>query len=145
MDICDFEEKYREQLRQIYLESRRRHFTWLDQSRFSDQDFDSDTESERIWVALNKDIPLGFVSVWMPESFVHHLYVHPDHTNQGIGGMLLQDCVQRVNNPLRLKCMKQNLAALAFYRSKGWAIESDGHNEQTDYYLMKWDKANVLT
>jgi len=111
MDICNFEEKYREQLRQIYLESRRRHFTWLDQSRFSDQDFDSDTESERIWV---------------------------------IGGMLLQHCMERVKKPLRLKCMKQNLGAMAFYKNKGWAIESDGHNEQTDYYLMRWGNASKL-
>ncbi|WP_455221022.1 GNAT family N-acetyltransferase [Kaarinaea lacus] len=142
MNIQDFEEKYRQALSEIYLESRQRYFTWLDQSKFRHSDFSSDTNDERIWVACLQDKPLGFISVWMPENFIHHLYVHPDHTNKGIGGALLEHCKQQVNKPLWLKCMKQNVAAMAFYKKRGWLIESDGQNEQTDYYLMKWDKVN---
>jgi GNAT superfamily N-acetyltransferase len=142
MNIRDFEEKHRQALSEIYLESRRRHFTWLDQSRFRLADFSSDTEDEKIWVACNRENPLGFISIWLPEKFIHHLYIDPDHTNKGIGGALLQHCMDQVDHPLRLKCMKQNVAAMAFYIKKGWVIESEGHNEQTDYYLMKWDEVN---
>lgn len=142
MKIYNFEEKYRQALSTIYLESRCKSFTWLDQSQFHLDDFSSDTEDEKIWVACFREKPLGFVSVWLPENFIHHLYVHPDHTNKGIGGALLQHCVERVKRPMRLKCMKQNVAATAFYKKKGWIIESDGQNEQADYYLMKWDNVN---
>ena len=142
MNIYDFREKHRQTLSEIYLESRRRHFTWLDQSKFRLADFSFDTEDEKIWVACEEEKPMGFISIWLPENFIHHLYVHPDHTNKGIGGALLQHCVEQVNQPMRLKCMKQNVEAMAFYKRKGWVIESDGHNELTDYYLMKWDRVN---
>lgn len=144
MKIYDFEEKHRKELSEIYLESRRRYFTWLDQTQFRWADFSSDTEDEKIWVACKQDKALGFISIWSPENFIHHLYVHPDHTNKGIGGALLQHCVEQVDQPMRLKCMKQNVTALAFYRKKGWVVESEGHNEQADYYLMRWDNVDEL-
>jgi len=141
MNIQDLEKNHLQALSDIYLRSRRKYFTWLDQSQFKLEDFSSDTEDERIWVAWEGTLPLGFISIWLPENFIHHLYVHPDHTNKGIGSALLQHCVEQLNQPMYLKCMKQNIEALAFYLKKGWVIETDGRNEQVDYYLMKWDRA----
>ncbi len=80
MEIKTFTDKYRNALRSIYLESRKSTFTWLETSTYQLLDFDQDTEAERIHVALEGDDVLGFISVWEPDNFIHHLYVlYPSH------------------------------------------------------------------
>ena len=62
---------------------------WLDSKQFCLADFDIDVEGEQIWVALCKGKPVGFISIWEPENFIHHLYISPEYTRKGIGARLL--------------------------------------------------------
>lgn len=71
-------------LRNIYLESRHARFHWAHPENMSLQDFDSDTVDEHIIVAENEDGQLlGFASLYLPDNFIHLLFIHPSF----IGGV----------------------------------------------------------
>ncbi|QJD86565.1 GNAT family N-acetyltransferase [Cohnella herbarum] len=127
-------------LREIYLKSRAQYFTWMDSSKLAPEDFDRDTEGELVLVATNGARIIGFVAVWIPDHFIHHLYVHPDYTGQQVGTKLLQTCYETfdASPPLTLKCIKENAKALRFYRSQGWHIKGDGVSSNGAYYLMEY-------
>ena len=88
MEITEFDPKHLEPLRQLYLESRAATFTWLDSQAYELSDFDRDTEGEEIWVAMESDEVVGFISIWSPDGFIHHLFVSPDYRNTGAGSRL---------------------------------------------------------
>lgn len=127
-------------LREIYLKSRAQYFTWMDSSKLAPDDFERDTEGELVLVATNGSSILGFVSVWVPDHFIHHLYVHPDHMGQQVGKKLLQTCYETFNTfpSLTLKCIKENAKALSFYRSQGWRRKGEGVSVNGPYYLMEY-------
>ena len=60
-------------LRTIFLKERQRTFTEQNTSEFKLEDFDKQTQGEYILSALIDDIPVGFISIWMPNNFIHHL------------------------------------------------------------------------
>lgn len=102
-------------------------------------DFFQETEGESLWVAEspNKEV-VGFVSVWLPESFVHHLYVEPSLQRHGIGRALLSHIhALGLPKPLTLKCLEANHPALAFYTKQGWKMTSRGLSEQGEFVLME--------
>lgn len=117
----------------LYLQSRIETFHWLDTKAYSLTDFDTDTLDEKIIVSFVDDEPAGFLSVWEPDSFIHHLYVHPRHVGKGIGKSLLNMAASLFDVALKLKCLKQNEHALAFYKSQGWAIRGEGEDENGVY------------
>lgn len=84
------------------------------------------TRDEEIHVAKCGGRIAGFVAVWRPESFIHHLYVDPHYQNRGIGKALLTLCEREYGRPLSLKCESANTRALAFYRRNGWVVEETG-------------------
>ncbi len=94
MDTRLFAESDRCALREIYLESRMQAFGWMDSSLFRLDDFDRDTEGEIIWVAHQATNPVGFISAWEPENFIHNLFVHPKVAGQGVGSALLNECLR---------------------------------------------------
>ena len=125
-------------LADLYLRARRAAFTWRDPGDFQLDDFTRDTEGELIHLAESEHgTILGFLSVWEPENFIHHLVIAPDHLRQGIGQALLADLQQRLPGPFRLKCLVANLPALAFYRRLGWAQIDHGTSDDGDYLLLK--------
>jgi len=71
MNIQVFIESNRCELRKIYLESRKQVFNWQNSKLFTLNDFDRDTEGEAIWVATDNNGPIGFISVWKPNNFIH--------------------------------------------------------------------------
>ncbi|MDB6135168.1 MAG: family acetyltransferase [Verrucomicrobiales bacterium] len=77
----------------IFLSSRQHAFPWEDASSFQTGDFDAQREGEVIRLAEDASTgqPLGFISVWTPERFIHHLFVDPDRLGQGVGRRLLDD------------------------------------------------------
>lgn len=83
------------------------------------------TEGEVIYVAKLRNQIVGFASVWVPDSFIHHLYVHPDFHRQGIGSELLNFCGIG-HGPLSVKCEISNLTAQHFYRNRGWVARGLG-------------------
>ena len=135
-----FQEHDRDALRRVYYESRRHAFHWLRRTLFQLEDFDNDTEGERVWVAVKDNAPVGFAGIWEADNFLHHLYVAPEHLRQGIGSLLLSTCMNSWRRPVTLKCMKSNRDAIRFYRKHGWFIESEGVSAvYGEYYLMKLD------
>ncbi|HDZ9270902.1 TPA: GNAT family N-acetyltransferase, partial [Vibrio cholerae] len=60
---------------------------------------------------------VGFISIWEPDNFVHHLYLATEYQGQGVGSMLL-NCAKMKYGNLSLKCMVQNQKALNFYLSQ---------------------------
>ncbi|WP_080410222.1 GNAT family N-acetyltransferase [Burkholderia ubonensis] len=78
-------------LRELFLRSRCETFVWQPGDAFQLADFDAQTEGERLLVAEDDGARLaGFVSVWEPDHFIHHLYVDRSHHRRGIGRALLR-------------------------------------------------------
>jgi GNAT superfamily N-acetyltransferase len=125
-------------LADLYLRSRRAAFTWRDPEDFQLDDFTRDTEGEFIHLAESEDgLLLGFLSLWEPDRFIHHLFITPDHLRQGIGQALLADLHQRLPGPFRLKCLTANLPALAFYQKLGWSKIDRRTSVDGDYLLLE--------
>ena len=109
----------------------------MDSSLFKLNDFNDDTEGELIWVATQKDIPVGFVSVLESSNFIHNIFVHPLSVRQGIGSVLLNVCLRKIGRPAQLKCLVKNNNATNFYMSKGWKIISVADGPEGKYQLMQ--------
>lgn len=125
-------------LEQLYLTTRQHYFSWLDQRVLSPADFLRDTAGERVWVAERDNQVVGFISVWDSENYIHNLFVLPSHARQGIGAALLKECLKNIGRPARLKCVSENVSALAFYQAMGWQIIAEGVGSDGDYELMQY-------
>ena len=123
-------------LRQLFLESRRAAFHWIDRDTFLLHDLDEEIEGETILVAEYFSEPIGFVSWWPPRDFIHHLFVSPQWLRRGVGSALLAACLERIGRPATLKCLCRNEPALAFYRNLGWEVECQEGGVHGPYFLM---------
>jgi len=96
--------------------------------RVAVDDLREQTRGELLLLATLERNPAGFISVWRPEWFVHHLFVDPSWQGRGIGGRLLEHVSRLADrHPLRLKCQTENRAAIRFYERHGFrATESRG-------------------
>ena len=122
-------------LQELFLQSRRKTFLWTDTSRYKLSDFDESTKNEYILVAFVDEILVGFVSVWLIDNFIHHLYVDEQYHNQSIGSELLNKVIEKVGYPIRLKCDEKNTKALRFYKQKGF-IEKEKKAFENGFYLL---------
>ncbi len=80
---------------------------------------------------------IGFISLWLPENFVHHLHVRGDHAGKGVGKALLDAGLARLQMPATLKCMTLNVRAAQFYSGDGWRIRDAGSGADGPYYLFE--------
>lgn len=124
-------------LKEVYFKTRSQAFNWLNKNEIGLDDFEADTEGERIWVAVLEEKVVGFISAWEPENFIHHLFVLPEYFGQQIGSKLLSVCMQNIGRPAKLKCVSENVKALQFYRSRGWYTVSLGSTAEGEYQLMQ--------
>ncbi|MCZ8389701.1 GNAT family N-acetyltransferase [Achromobacter xylosoxidans] len=125
-------------LRALFLATRREAYPWLEPASLREADLDAQTEGERIWVASAADDALaGFVSLWEPDDFVHHLYVGRAWRRQGVARALLRALPGWPATRYRLKCLRRNAAALAFYRACGFVEIGAGTGEDGDYALLE--------
>jgi GNAT superfamily N-acetyltransferase len=122
-------------LETIYRECRS-EATWLPPAQESNLVRDIDGEALLVAVDGN-DQPEGFVSVWEPEAFIHHLYVRNGSRNRGIAKQLLDSLASRLPRPWRLKCVRANDAALSFYLDHGWVEVSSGVGEDGPYAVLE--------
>lgn len=127
------------QLRQIYLDSRRHSFHWEDGSLMALEDFDRHTAEERILVAEEDSRILGFASLYVPDRFIHNLFVHPDAAGKGAGDRLLKRSVEELGAPVTLKCVSENHKALAFYQKRGWKPVVEQGEPGAEYWVMRYD------
>jgi GNAT superfamily N-acetyltransferase len=134
--VRPFEERDRETVAAIYRQCRS-EATWLPATA-KDSDFARDTEGEVMLVAVGSDDePEGFVSVWEPDAFIHHLYVRARSRQKGIGTQLLESLGSRLPLPWRLKCLRANDKALAFYLRHGWLEVSSGESDDGPYAVLE--------
>lgn len=126
-------------LRALFLASRQRTFTWLGVDTFQLADFDAMTRDEKLLVAETSGSDIaGFISVWEPDHFIHHLHVAANQQGRGIGQALLNALPGRPSQPYRLKCLRRNEGALAFYLRQGFVKIGTGVAEDGEYVLLEW-------
>ncbi|TBL79022.1 GNAT family N-acetyltransferase [Paenibacillus thalictri] len=126
-------------LREVYLESRRNRFYWAVTENMKLDDFDRDTVDEVILLAEEDSRVAGFVSLYLPDNFIHHLFVHPDFFGKGAGVRLLQAAIHKMHTPVTLKCVSKNHKAMKFYEKNGWqkVVEESGAGEP--YWIMRYE------
>lgn len=130
-------------LRELFLDTRIATFNWISSSSFLSEDFDQETEGEEIVVArYNKQIA-GFISIWMPDQFIHHLYVAPAYHNMGAGTALLDTALSILKGQASLKCLVQNVRAIRFYRQYGFVENGGGNGPDGEYYLFTYKRGNA--
>lgn len=134
--ISEAQSKDYELLREIFVTARQNTFFWLDPSVFLLEDFDKQTQGELILVAFVEDVPTGFISIWKPTNFIHHLYIDQKYQNKGIGTLLLQEAQKHTKFPITLKCLEDNTKAVEFYLRKGFLKEGKGQSENGNYILF---------
>lgn len=90
-------------------------------------------EGEEILVArIGKELA-GFVSLWQPDNFLHHLFVLPQYQARGVGKALVFESVRKFGLPMSLKCNKANTKACRFYEQLGWQAKEEGVGPEGPY------------
>jgi len=104
----------------IYLAAARMAFPWLPPEEIRADHFQDSLREEEVWVAETASRITGLVSIYLPDRFIHSLYVDPARQGQGIGGTLLHQALRRCGGHAELKCQEGNRAACRFYMERGW-------------------------
>ncbi|KQB39589.1 GNAT family N-acetyltransferase [Flavobacterium aquidurense] len=137
MKIVTIKKNHYEALRKLFLKERQNTFSWLDTSKYKLDDFEKHTKGELVLTALDQEIPIGFISIWMPNKFIHHLYLDQKYQNKGIGTQLLKAAIQETGLPITLKCLEDNVKAVEFYEKKGFIAIERGPSENGEYILFE--------
>ncbi|RUL72166.1 GNAT family N-acetyltransferase [Dyella choica] len=124
-------------LRELFLQSRREIFNWQPPEAFRLEDFDAQTQGELLIVAAKGERLAGFISVWEPDHFIHHLYVDRLHFRRGIGRALLHALPGWPTTRYGLKCLRQNESALAFYQACCFTEVGMGTADDGEYLLLQ--------
>ena len=109
-----------EQLKNLFLITRRTTFTLQPSENFQLNDYMESVAGEEVWVSEKNGIITGFISMWLQDNFIHNLFIHPDWQGLGIGGQLLKTAEERLLSPMELKVKTENLKACKFYQKHGW-------------------------
>jgi len=139
MQIRQFRKEDESELAAIYLKCRVRTFNWLPESIFRLDNFAEHTEGEVILVAIQGNEIAGFISLWVADNFIHHLYLREKFQGNGLGDLLLKEGLKGIGRPARLKCVVRNAKACAFYERRGWKVESTSEDNFGPYhtYVLK--------
>lgn len=130
-------------LRELYLKVRQATFTWFDTSHYQLSTFDTDTSGEYILVAYIEDKVAGFISAYLPDNFIHHLYIDNVFQNQGIGAILLKTMLEKLGQPVRLKCLQENKAGIAFYEQNGFVQKEMGMALEGVYFVFEYNQKGI--
>lgn len=125
-------------LRDLYLKVRQATFTWFDTSHYQLSAFDTDTAGEYALVAHIGNEVVGFVSAYLPDNFIHHLYIDKSYQKQGIGTELLKATLEKLKFPVSLKCLENNESAIAFYARHGFKPIKKGISLEGVYILFEY-------
>jgi ribosomal protein S18 acetylase RimI-like enzyme len=129
-----------EHLRRLYFQVRKQSFFWNAPACFTLSDFDKDTNGEYVLIALADNKLVGFISVWLADKFIHHLFVETNCQNKGIGSQLLSKIISEIGYPIKLKCIAKNKAALKFYEKKGFKEIERGFSDGEAFVLLELQK-----
>lgn len=131
-----------ESISEIYNSVRREQFPWISHGAINADDVLRDTDGEDVHVGFEGEQLVGFVSVWRPDSFIHHLFVALPFQGHGVGEQLLRFACDTYPSPLRLKCVKVNERAVRFYDRNRWIVVDEGTSEDGVFLLMEYSKPN---
>jgi ribosomal protein S18 acetylase RimI-like enzyme len=123
-------------LEEIFLITRQKTFKLTPSQNFNIGDYKKSTEGEEVWVAEENGNIAGFISLWLPDNFIHNLFVHPDYQGRSIGQQLLKKAEERLSRPMALKVTLENIRACLFYEKHGWKKISVHENEKEPYILF---------
>lgn len=99
--------------------------------------FDAATEGERVYLCeSSRGELMGFVSVFAPESFIHHLHVAPAYQRHGVGSALLASLAAWLPPPWSLKCVEANTEALTFHAATGWIEQARAQGPEGPHLLL---------
>ena len=116
---------------------------WLPPAARADTDFALASVGEALTVSTSPAGALrGFISVQIADAFVHHLYIAPEFQRQGVARALLASLSPA--KAWRLKCVRLNRLALAFYTALGWRETGGGEGGHGAYALLEWRPADRL-
>ncbi len=90
-------------------------------------------------VAKIDDKVAGFVSIWLPDNFIHHLYIKKEYRGNGLGRLLIDEVRKKIKEPLTLKCLVDNIKAVKFYEKNGWKAKSTGISVHGVFILFELD------
>jgi len=138
--IIEFRKRDLKSLRELFLKARQNTFVWADPTTFDLLDFDAQTKGEYILTALYDEKVIGFISVWMRDSFIHHLYIDEAYHKHGIGKALLKAVIEKIKFPVVLKCLEKNIEAIGFYKKIGFIEKARDENENGSYILFELNK-----
>ncbi len=111
---------------------------WLPAGIKSDANFARASQGEAVFVCHGPEGRLvGLLSVYVPESFIHHVYVDPGFERQGVGTALVSSLESWLPLPWRLKCVIANASAGAFYTHHGWIEVGSGNGDQGPFVLLE--------
>jgi len=122
----------------LYVRSGRAAFTWRPDTHFRAADFKMFALDEEVWLALLGEAPVGILSIFRPENFIHCLYVDPDAQGLGVGRALVAHVRRGVGQPLTLKLDVPNRKAIAFYEATGWERMTGLDDQGVDDFGIKW-------
>ena len=90
------------------------------------EEFESEVIEDFTLVAVIDQRIIGYISIWEPEWFIHHLYVDPLSHGNGVGTALISQ-LERLAAPhsISLKCVSANKKAMGFYKALGFVNASD--------------------
>ena len=137
LSVREFMESDREALRDLYVLAHRQARIGALPGAIGPADFDRSIEGERVLVAVHAEVPIGFASIWEPDSFLHNLFVHPRFQGRGVGKALLAGCEKYFSGVPTLKCSKANTGARRFYESQGWSVRFEAEGPDGTYLLMQ--------
>jgi len=99
--------------------------------------FHTETEGETVLVAETRRRIVGFASVHVPDSFLHHLYVAPAQHRRGVGSALLTAARALAAAPITLKTQTENTRARAFYARHDFTAVEYGDDGQGPWVRLR--------
>ncbi|AIY41049.1 acetyltransferase [Collimonas arenae] len=125
-------------LQRLFLSTRRQTYTWMDVGAFRLTDLEQQTRGEAILVAEDElGAIAGFIAIWEPDHFIHHLYVVPSQQRRGVGRALLAALPGWPVQKYSLKCLLLNHVAATFYRANGFVEAGREEGEDGEYAVFE--------
>lgn len=113
---------------------------WLPHAARQQPRFAAVSQGEVVQVAEDdRGRLVGLLAVQPAAGFIHHLYVLAEARSAGVGRRLLAALAETgLPGPWQLKCVRRNLAAMAFYSRLGWREVGGGESEHGAYALLQY-------